>query len=521
MDRENIFKKISKNDYAILALIALIKLLIHFIVNLSGGYGYFRDEFYYLACGEHLAFGYVDHPLMIALIAKTGRILFGDSIFAIRILPALASAATVFLTGVIVKEMGGKRSAQILASVAAFVAPIFLITGSFLSMNPFDHMFWALACLMTIKIINDPRNFRYWLYLGLIVGLGLENKISLLFWGLGFLVGVLLTKNRKFFRSWGIWVAGSIIFLLFLPYLIWQVEYNYPTLEFMRNASMYKNVHFTPVEFMKEHMLQAHPLAFILVLIAIYLFFFNREGIKYRLFGWMYVSILIFLVITHAKPYYSAPILPLMFAGGAIGFISLLAIIHKKAIAGIIFSLYLILLILSGIVLAPLTLPVLPIEKYIDYQKALGIPSNVGENHEMGILPQMYADMFGWEEMVSEVAKVYHGLPLEEQEKCVIFGSNYGEAGAIDFFSDKYKLPGAISNHNNYWIWGPGQDSIGVLIVIGIEENELKEVFREVEQAGIFRNKYVMPYENNLPIFICRNAIIPLGEIWKNIKSFG
>jgi len=521
VDRENIFKQISKNDYAVLALIALIKLLILFMVNLSGGYGYFRDEFYYLACGEHLAFGYVDHPLMIALIAKGGRILFGDSIFAIRILPALASTAIVFLTGVIVKEMGGKRSAQVLASVAAFTAPIFLITGSFLSMNPFDHLFWALACLMTIKIINNRRNFRYWLYLGLIVGLGLENKISLLFWGFGFLVGVILTKNRKFLLNRGIWIAGSIIFLLFLPYIIWQVEYNFPTLEFMRNASMYKNVHFTPIEFMKEQMLLAHPLAFILVLTALYFFFFNREGIKYRLFGWMYVSILVFFIITHAKPYYIAPILPLMFAGGAIGFISLLKIIHKKAITGIILSLYLIVLILSGIVLAPLTLPVLSIDKYIDYQNALGLAPTVGENHEMGVLPQMYADMFGWEEMVSEVAKVYHKLSREEQENCVIFGSNYGEAGAIDFFSDKYKLPGAISNHNNYWIWGPGQDSIGVIIVIGLEENELNGIFREVEQAGIFRNKYVMPYENNLPIFICRNAITPLQEIWKNIKSFG
>jgi hypothetical protein len=178
------------------------------------------------------------------------------------------------------------------------------------------------------------------------------------------------------------------------------------------------------------------------------------------------------------------------------------------------------LLVAGGAITAPFALPVLPVETYIKYQSFLGIEPPKTERHRFGKLPQSYADMFGWENMVATVAKVYDSLPPEERAKCAIFTSNYGEAGAIDFFGKKYGLPKAISGHNNYWLWGPRNYTGDIVITLGESLEDVKETFGQVELGATHVDEYAMPYESDLPIYICRKPKGSLQEIWPRTKSY-
>lgn len=498
-------------DTAILISLALVKLLIHFFFN--GGYGYFRDEFYYMACGQNLAFGYVDHPPFIALIAALSRWLMGDSLFAIRFFPALAGAVTVFMSGRVARALGGKIFAQVLTAAGIVVSPLYLAIGNFLSMNPFDQLFWTLALLLLIHVLKRETT-KDWLLLGLVLGIGLQNKISVLFLGFGLLVGLLLTRERKRFVSWKIWMAGGISLLIFLPHILWQIANEFPTLEFMRNAAMYKNVALSPLQFVMGQLLDIHPFLFPILLIGLFFFLFSKNGKPFRVLGWIYVSIFIVFIHTHAKTYYAGPVYPTMLAGGAVCLEGWLRQPKTAWLKPAIIS----LIIAGGVFTAPFVLPILPVEKFIAYQESTGLRPQAGENHEMGPLPQHYADMFGWEEMVAAVASVYHDLSEEDRARCGIYAQNYGEAGAVDFFGPALGLPRAICGHNNYWYWGTHGYTGEVLLILGGREEDHRRVYRTVEKKDVFRHPYVMPYENNLGIFLCRDLEQPFPEVWLRVR---
>ena len=513
MNWKSFLDKFFKNDWAILVVLSLVKLFIHLFT--SGGYGYFRDELYYMACGENLDFGYVDHPPLIAIITKFSRWLLGDSLFAIRFFPAVAGALVLFLTGLIVRELGGKRSAILLAAVAVLIAPILLGISGYLSMNAFDHLFWTLSAFILILILKN-KNDKLWLVLGAVLGIGLQNKHSIFFFGFGLLVGLLLTEHRKYLYSSWLSLGALVAFIIFLPHLIWQFIHGWPSIEFIKNASQFKNLPLSPLEFLFGMFMEMHPFCFPILFLGLIFFFFSKYGKDYRVFGWMFLAMFALFIVTRAKTYYIAPIYPLMFAAGAVGI--------EKIIENWNFpwlkTAMLTFLLGGGVLAAPLALPLLPVKAYISYSDFLGFSPPPSEDHVMGVLPQHFADRFGWPEMTEAVAKVYLALPPEDQAKCGIYAQNYGEAGAIDFFGSQYSLPKAISGHNNYWIWGPRGYTGEVMIIIGGDPADHLQVFDSVEQAGLFTHEYVMPYENNLPIFVCRKPRIPLEEAWARAKHF-
>jgi 4-amino-4-deoxy-L-arabinose transferase-like glycosyltransferase len=247
-------------DLGIIALfsIAVAKLLIHLYA--SRNYGYFIDELYYLACGDHLDWGYVDQPPMVALIAKIERSFFGDSLEAIRFLPALAGATKVLLTGIIARELGGNRFAQILAALAVLVAPGFLAVDNLLSMNSFEALLWTGCAYLLVRIVKTG-NQRLWIWFGVLAGIGLENKHSMLIWGAAIAAGLLLTPQRQFFRAPWIWLAGLLAFLIFLPNLIWNYQHHFPFLELQANIRRSgRNVGLTPLSFFGEEVLSMNPI---------------------------------------------------------------------------------------------------------------------------------------------------------------------------------------------------------------------------------------------------------------------
>lgn len=502
-----------KSDTAILIYISFVYAVIHLVF--INQYNYFRDELYYIACGNHLAFGYVDQPPFVAIIAFFSTRLFGDSLSAIRIFSILAGAVTVFVTGMITKEIGGSRFAQILAALMVTIAPVYLFLFHILSMNSFDIMFWAISFHILVIIVKSG-NSKLWVWFGVVIGAGLQNKISIAFLIIGLGAGLILTTNRKYLKDKFFWLGALAAFIIFLPYLIWQISNGFPTIEFMRNASNLKNLPLSPVQFISGQLLDMHPVSFLFSLFGLYFLFFTQTGKPYRIFGWMYLVIFLFLMFTKAKVYYLSPANPIMFVFGAIAVERFIVRFNQKWLKPAVIT----ILIGLGTVTAPLALPILPIEGFINYSITLGITPDAGEINRIGVLPQHFADMFGWENMAEQVAKVYISLTPEEQKKCGIFAHNYGEAGAIDFYGMKYGLPNAICRHNSYWHWGYDTSRTEIMIVIGGNIEDHMQTYRDVKTSGIIVNEYSMPYENNLPIYICRDLKIDFKEVWKRVRLY-
>ncbi len=513
MDEEEFPKRIWLSDIAVISYLSILYILLHILF--INEYGYFRDEFYYVACSEHLDFGYVDHPPMIALIAYLTRFLFGDSLFAIRIFSVIAGGGTIFLTGYIVRELGGKLFSQFVAALSVAVAPVFLFMFHILSMNSFDVLLWTIEAYILVRIINT-NNSKLWVLFGIVLGVGLQNKHSILFLCFGLAIGLLLTSNRKFLREKWFWLGIIIAIIIFLPNILWQISHDYPTIEFGKNAALNKNKPLSPIEFALEQILQSYVISFIIMIIGLIYILFTKEGKKYRLFGWIYIALFTLFIFTRAKVYYLSPIYPTVFALGSFALGQIISLKNLNWLKPIT-----IILLLCGLIFTPFALPVLPVDSYINYSKSFGIEPSSGEMKEMGALPQMYADMFGWEELAITVSKVYTNLSKEEKRRTVVFGRNYGEAGAIDFFREKYDLPIAISSHNSYWHWGYGGDSINIIIFIGGEDKQNKmEYFDYVEETAVHINKYAMPYENNLIIYLCRGYKTPIKDDWNEMKHY-
>jgi hypothetical protein len=499
---------LSKGVWAIAALT-----LVLFVLTASG-YGYFRDELYYLACGEHLDLGYVDHPPLIGIVAALVRSVPGESLIAIRLLPALAAAATVFLAGALARELGGGGFAQILAALATLLSPVYLSLFSILSMNAFDVLIWAAAFLVLARLLRTGDQ-RLWLAFGLIAGIGLQNKISVLFLGFGMTVGLVLSRRWEVFRSRYLWIGGAIAALIFLPHLLWQMTHDWPTLEFMENARQFKMNPLPPAAFVSEQVLYAGPVALPLWLSGLALLLLGAPGRPYRTLGWAFLAILALMIATQGKPYYLGPAYTILFSAGGV-MLERWTSDRARALRPAILA----TLVVGGILVAPLAKPLLPKETFIRYSGWLGIQPTQDERSERGRLPQFYADMIGWLELAETVAKVHGALPEVDRSRACIFGQNYGQAGAIDFFGPKLGLPKAISAHNSYYLWGPRGCTGEVVLVIGDDRESLQEAFESVELAATYTCTDCMPYENDKPIWIARGLRGKLLDLWPSIKHF-
>jgi hypothetical protein len=500
-------------DLIVLAAIAAAKLVFH--LTTSHGYGIFRDELYYIACSEHLGFGYVDHPPLSILLLWLARRTLGDSLLAIRCLVALAGAASVFVGGLIARELGGQRGAQVLAALLAFFAPFYLAVHHFFSMNAFDVLCWALLELIAVRILvrDEPRG---WLWFGLVAGLGLQNKYSVAFLIAGLVVGLLLTASRQLGSAW-LWLGGAVAALIFLPHLWWEQQHGWVSIEFMRNATARKNVPVTPQSFFVGQILLLHPLAVPIWLLGLGGLLVAPSLRRVRALGIAYLAIFAVFVAQQGKVYYLAPIYPVLFAAGAVMLERWTARRRLRWAMPAATALY----VVGGLAILPLAVPILSEEHLIAYQRGLGVEEPQMERNRRATLPQTFADMHGWSELVDTVARVYDQLPAEQRGRAVVLVVNYGEAGAIDFLGRSRGLPRAISGHNNYWLWGPG-DLRGddTVIAVGPSREDLEAAFEQVERVDTVRCQYCMPYENDLPVHVVRGLRAPVNEYWQRLKRF-
>jgi hypothetical protein len=477
------------------------------------GYGVFRDELYYIACGRRPAWGYVDHPPVVAWVAWLVAHVAGESHLALRVVAALAMALTVWLAGRIAGALGGGPFAVVLAGIATGLAPVALSLGSYYSMNAFDLVFWAAIALVLVRVLSGGSE-RLWLAFGAAAGLGLLNKISILYLGFALVVGLVLARRFDVFRSRLFWAGGLVAFALFLPHLVWQQANGWPTLEFMANARARKMLPLSAPGFVKEAVLQTAPMAWLWVMGLAWLLF-ARAASRVRALGFTFLVVVLVLAFGGGKPYYLTAAYSLAFAAGAVAL--------EGATAGRARALRPVLAVLTTVValaLSPFGRPVLPVEAFVRYAAALGQKPGTEERQALGRLPQFYADMQGWRAMAEAVAGVSRTLSPEDRAKACVFGQNYGEAGAIEYFARDLDLPPAISAHNSYWLWGPGPCTGEVLLVIGDRRERLDELFTDVRLGGVSRCQDCMPYENGRSIWVARGPRRPVASLWPGLKGF-
>ncbi|MGB6942773.1 MAG: glycosyltransferase family 39 protein [Bryobacteraceae bacterium] len=498
---------------AILLAIAVCKLAVHLYAGRH--YGYFVDELYYLACSRHLDWGYVDQPPLIALVTFVVRVVLGQSLAAIRLLPALAGVAEVLLTALIARELGGKRFAQALAAMAALVAPGILGADGILTMNAFEPWFWMGCAYLLIRLIKTE-NTKLWIWFGILAGFGLENKYSMLIFGAGLVLGLLLSGERRLLQNRWLWIGGLIAFLIFLPNLIWDIQHHFPFLELQANIrASGRDVPLGPVAFFRQEILLMHPLTLPIWLAGLWFYFFTKAGQRFRAIGWAWIFTAVVIVTMSPRVYYLFPVFPVLFAGGGVLWEHLLA---RPRLAWLKIG-YPAAMLLAGAVLAPLAIPLLPPETYIRYTKTIGLQQPAIETHRLGPLPQIFADQFGWEEMAAAVARVYNSLPPEVRARTAIFAQTYGQAGAIDLFGPKYGLPPAISGHQSYFLWGPRGYTGVSMIVMDDSQETLERLFTRVQKAGSVYHPYSMPYEH-FDVYYCQGMHPPLAELWPKLKRW-
>ena len=492
--------------------IAAAKLLVHLYAGRY--YGYFVDELYYLACSRHLGWGYVDHPPLIAVITWMARMPLGESLPAIRLLPALAGVGEVILTALIARELGGGRYAQAVAALCVLVAPGCLLANHLLTMNAFEPLFWMGCAWLLIRMIKTS-NERLWIWFGVLAGFGLENKYSMAIFGAGIMAGLLLTPQRRLLASRWLWIGGAIAFLIFLPNLLWNVAHHFPFLELQANIRRSgRDVPLGPLQFFGQETLTMNPLTLPLWLGGLWFFFGSKLGKPYRVLGWAWMFTALVIVAFSPRVYYLFPAFPLLFAGGGVVWDAWLS--GQSAWRRFAWP---TLLAASGAILAPLAIPVLPPETYVRYTQTLHLAPPAIETHRLGPLPQLFADQFGWPEMAATVARVYNSLPEGVRQRTAIFAQNYGQAGAIDLFGREYGLPPAIAGHQNYFFWGPRDYTGESVIVMAGRQDDLDRRFASVEKVARVEHPYSMPYEH-FDVFYCRGLRQPLKEIWPQVKNW-
>ena len=486
-------------------LLPLLIILAHLAANPH--YGFFRDELYFIVCGRHPAWGYVDQPPLVPLLGALSQAA-GTSLFLVRAIPALFAGATAYVIGRLARDMGGGIFAASFAALAGSFSPVLLAFGTKLGPDTVQMLAWPLAILCIGRTQSNPR---WWLAAGLAIGVGGEAKYSALMAAASLAAGLVLTRPRVLLSrpAWlGALLAGAIV----LPNAAWQYAHGWPMLELLQNGQHGKNVVLGPAQFLAQQVLLNNPLLSLIWLAG--LVGCARDA-AWRWLAMSFAVLMAMMIVLHGKAYYPAPIYPALFAAGGVAIERWIAGRHAwRPIA-------LAAAVVTGLLTAPVVLPVLSEPAMLAYDAALmraGFSVPETEHHRHAALGQDYADMHGWRAMADTVHAALAALPSEQRARTWVFASNYGEAGAIDVLAPNAHP--TLSGHNQYWLWGPQAfDGASVLDVNGdLEADRL--LFRDVRVVATFSAPYVMPYEDDVPIILCTGLRPSVAALWPKVKHY-
>jgi hypothetical protein len=500
------------------SVFALITVGLHIAVNLRAqhvGYQLFRDEMYYIVCGRHLAWGYLDQPPIVALAARFSEVVFGwHSLALFRILPSFAGGLEVAGTGLLVREMGGRRLAQILAMIGVMACPVVLAIDAILSMNCFEPLFWIGTAYAVLRAVHGD-GARWWVVAGIVAGLGLENKWNEAFFLFAMLAALLLTPARRALGGRWFAVCIALIVLIALPNLLWEVHRGWPTLIWLHNVGAQGiNVRLGPGAFLWNQVFITGPLSSLLWLGGLVWLLADRAASGLRWMGVLYILYLPGMMALHANDYYLAPVYPLLFAAGGVAWDQWLKSGWARRIA---VPVYASLVLAYGILGILIVQPVLTPPEYVRYIAHTSLKPREFNASAHAPQPELTADMTGWRDMADKLAGAYWSLPPEDRSKAGIVVGNYGEASAVNVY--RPDVPIAISGHQNYWYWGPRGHDGSVMVVFGEKREVLEQQFASVSEVARTTNKWGQPYEV-MPIYVCRNTKQNLREAWPTFKKW-
>jgi hypothetical protein len=497
----------------IIGALVAVKLLLHFATNAFGPYEFHRDEFLYMAMGEHLRLFAMDFPPAMAMLSEVTRGVFGDSLFALRLPPAILSTALLVLAVLTARELGGGRFAQGLAALAVLASPLFLGSGSLFQPVVLDQFWWTVGLFALVKLTRTDEP-RWWIVFGIACGFGLLSKFSMLIFGFAVFLALLVTPSRRAFTTRWPWLAAAMAFVIGSPSFIGQIRLDWPLFDQMSDLRSAQLARVTPLEFIGDQPMMA--MGFVVAVIGIAGLAFAPSWWRYRIVGWTGLLAFLTLLAIKGKSYYIGPIYPVMYGAGAV----VLERFRLPKWGAITRWATVALVVGHGALALPLGLPILApatMERYLAWLSLeRATETNVGARER---LPQDYADMLNWREQVEEVARIYDALPPNERDRTVILASNYGEAGAIDFYGPRYGLPKARAFVGTYWFFGPGDLPGDVVILHGFQEDDFSNFCGSVTAAGYVTHSYAVTEQRDLTVYLCRNATITLQELWPQLEG--
>jgi 4-amino-4-deoxy-L-arabinose transferase-like glycosyltransferase len=494
------------SDNGVLFLICLAFIGVHFLNN--GQYGFHRDELVTIDDARHMEWGFVAYPPLTPAVARVELDLFGTSLFGFRVLPTFALAIAVFISGLIARELGGGRRSQVLTAITVAVIPIVSIQTNVLQYVSFDYLWCVLLTYFVIRLINtdDPR---WWVPIGAAIGLGMMTKYTMGFFVLGLAVGVLLTSTRRHLLNRWLFVGVAVSLLIFLPNFIWQARHDFISLDFLRHIHA-RDIRWGRTKgFIPEQLFVCVNLFSLpLVLLGLW-YYFTTQGRKFRLFGWMYLATFVLFVIAQARSYYLGPLYPILIAAGTIVWERWLANASRMTS-------------LATQAVTWLLVVVAAVTSFAFFTPAA--PINSGLWHAVAKMHKNYTEEIGWPELTKTVADIYASIPPEERSRTGIIVGNYGEAGAINLYGPKYGLPPVISGTNSLWYRTYPKSEPQTLIVVGFDDDELKELFQTCQLAAHNSKPYDVRNEESRDhpdIYLCHNLRPSWHDFWTEFRRYG
>lgn len=487
------------------ALVAVVGIKLAAHLALIERYGIHRDELYFVACGRHLDWGYVDHAPLVPWLARAATELFGDRLWGLRLAAVLAGALTVALTMALTRELGGRVRAQLLAGVCVVAAPAYLRMAKMLCIPVFEPLLWTLGALLLLRLSRKP-TARRWLLLGAVAGVGLLTKHSMVLWIVAAAVAIVATPLRAELRAIWPWLAALLGALIALPNLLWQVANGFPTLEFLQEMRAMLDAVVPWWLFLVAQSVFMHPLT-TPVWIAGLAWLLSGRGARHRVLLWLYLVPLGLLLLLSGKPYYLAPAYPPLFATGAVALAPWMRRRLKQAPA--------LLLVLGSPLCLALGLPVLPVPT-VDRVVEVMFGGMVRPTD----LTLELHDEHGWKGQVAVAARVYHRLDAAERDEAAVLVGNYGQAGAVDYFGPQHGLPPASSGHMSYYLWGPSSHAPRTIVAYGVSRRRLESLFSDVRGVALIDHPLGMPWERNLTVYVCRQPKRALGDAWPEFRRY-
>jgi 4-amino-4-deoxy-L-arabinose transferase-like glycosyltransferase len=480
-------------------------------VAFSGRYGFHRDELLSYSNAMHLDWCYVVYAPLTAWLARVELVAFGTNLVGYRLLPAVAVGLVSVLAGLIARAMGGGRRSMLVAAVAAGIAGPICFAGSFLSYMSFDVLWWVLVAWATARLL-ETKDARWWIAIGAAMGLGLLTKYTIVFFAVGLLGGMLLTPNRRYFRSGWFWCGVGVALVMALPVIVWQTQHHFVALEWMksihaRDVSWGRTDYFIPRQFWNT----TNPATVPIWCAGLWFLFATPAGKPFRMLGWMYAITLILFVVARGREYYIAPAYPMLLAAGTVWGQSWMVARSPRA-QRVIKRVTRNSLVIGALAVFAVTLPIAPI------QSAWWRFADATTNH------QSFSMEVGWPELVATVAQVRDSLPVEGRSEVGVLAADEGEAGAVNLYGRAYGLPEAISGMNSNWLRGYGTPPPETVIAVGFKREEVEKIFAACEAAAQLSNPYgiVNPtIGDRNEVYVCRNIRVPWPEFWKGFQYYG